>query len=219
MLLCSRIRIIPWPGSPKSPMRTPASVRVRFADNPDWANNNILTSLFYAEDEMKTGFLFSYSDIVFAPEHARRLADDGGPVGLVVDRRWRDAYEGRTLHPVSEAELARVEGPAGAERVTRVGKRLVPADDAAGEFIGLARFSVEGAEALRVVWRAARSQGLAAPFGAAASLAQAYLTDGLNGVAAEGVPLVPTFIDGRWREIDTEQDLARAEQAVADWGA
>jgi choline kinase len=193
-------------------------LRVRFVDNPDWASNNILTSLFYAEDEMKPGFLFSYSDIVFAPEHARRLANDAGPVGLVVDRRWRDAYEGRTLHPVSEAELARVEGAGPAARVTRVGKRLVAAEDAAGEFIGLARFSPEGAEALRTVWRSARARGLEVPFGAAASLAQAYLTDGLNGVAADGVALVPTFIDGRWREIDTEQDLARAERAIDDWG-
>jgi choline kinase len=193
-------------------------LRVRFVDNPDWASNNILTSLFYAEDEMPPGFLFSYSDIVFAPEHARRLAEGTGPVGLVVDRRWRDAYEGRTLHPVSEAELARVEGTDVAARVTRVGKRLVAAEEAAGEFIGLARFSPEGAAALRGVWRAARARGLDAPFGAAISLAQAYLTDGLNGVAADGVALVPTFIDGRWREIDTEQDLARAEQAIAAWG-
>ena len=83
---------------------------LRFVENPDWAENNILTSLLYAEREMKDGFLFSYSDIVFAPEHARRLAEAPGPVALVIDRRWRDAYEGRTLHPVSEAELARVEG-------------------------------------------------------------------------------------------------------------
>ena len=33
-------------------------------------------------------------------------------------------------------------------------------------------------------------------FGAAASLAQAYLSDGLNAVAGAGVPLFPSFIDG-----------------------
>jgi choline kinase len=191
---------------------------LRFVDNPDWADNNIFTSLFYAEREMGDGFVFSYSDIVFAPEHARRLVEAPGPIGLVIDRRWRDAYEGRTLHPVSEAELARVDAPAAGGRVGRVGKRLVTADEAAGEFIGLARFSAEGAAALRDVWREARGRGLATPFGAAASLAQAYLTDGLNALIDRGVAHVPVFIDGRWREIDTEQDLARAETAVASWG-
>jgi L-glutamine-phosphate cytidylyltransferase len=190
---------------------------LRFVDNPDWAENNILTSLFFAAGEMRDGFLFSYSDIVFAPEHARALAETTGAVTLVVDRLWREAYEGRTLHPVSEAELARVEGSGAAARIARVGKRLVSPEDAAGEFIGLARFSPEGAAALGEVWRDALAQGRQAPFGAAASLNQAYLSDGLNALVARGVALRPLFIDGRWREIDTEEDLARAEKAIPTW--
>jgi choline kinase len=190
---------------------------VRFVDNPEWAENNILTSLFYAEAEMRGGFLFSYSDIVFSHEHARRVAAGDAPISLIVDRRWRDAYEGRTLHPVSEAELARVENQAGAPVVTRVGKRQVTAEDAAGEFSGLARFAPAGAAALREVWAEARALGLDAPFGAAAMLRQAYLTDGLNAVAARGVALGAVLVDGGWREIDTEQDLASAEKAVDLW--
>jgi choline kinase len=191
--------------------------RVRFVDNPAWAENNILTSLFYAEAEMAAGFLFSYSDIVFAPAHAQRVAAADGPVALVVDRLWREAYEGRLLHPVSEAELARVEGTDAAAIVTRVGKRLVTAEDAAGEFIGLARFAPEGAAALAEVWRAACARGAEAPFGAAATLRQAYLSDGLNAVAERGAALRPVFIDGRWREIDTEEDLALAQSVVKSW--
>jgi choline kinase len=193
--------------------------RLRFIDNPEWASNNILTSLFYAEDEMRDGFLFTYSDIVFSPEHARRVAAAAAPVSLIVDRRWRDAYDGRTLHPVSEAELARVDGTDDDAAVTRVGKRLVAADEAAGEFSGLARFAPAGAAALREVWHAALAGGLDAPFGAAAALRQAYLTDGLNGVVARGVKLGAVLVDGGWREIDTEQDLARAEQNVGAWRA
>jgi len=190
---------------------------VRFVDNPAWAENNILTSLFYAEAEMAGGFVFSYSDIVFAPEHARGVVASPGPIALVVDRRWRDAYDGRTQHPVSEAELARVSEGAGGPIVARVGKRLVVEAEAAGEFTGLARFTAEGASALVEVWRGALARGRTAPFGAAATLNNAYLSDGLNAVAERGVPLRPVFMDGRWREIDTEEDLARAEASVAAW--
>jgi choline kinase len=189
----------------------------RFVENPAWAENNILASLMYATHELGTGFLFSYSDIVFAKEHARRAAEAAGAVALVIDRRWRDAYVGRALHPVSEAELARVEDTPAGPRVTRVGKRLVSEDEAAGEFIGLARFSPEGAAALADVWREALARGLETPFGAAATLRNAYLSDALNAIAARGVPLVPVFIDGRWREIDTEEDLARAHALVDTW--
>jgi choline kinase len=200
---------------------TPASVQPRFVENPAWAENNILASLMYAEREFSDGFLFSYSDIVFAHEHARRVADETrmppNAVALVIDRRWRDAYVGREQHPVSEAELARVEDTAGGPRVTRVGKRLVTADEAAGEFIGLARFSAAGAAALVDVWHEAKAGGLELPFGAAATLRNAYLSDALNALVARGVPLVPVFIDGRWREIDTEEDLARAQALVDGW--
>jgi choline kinase len=191
--------------------------KLRFVDNPDWAENNILTSLFYAEAEMRDGFLFSYSDIVFSREHARRVAAADAPISLIVDRRWRDAYEGRTLHPVSEAELARVETQAGATVVTRVGKRQVAAEEAAGEFSGLARFAPAGAAALRDAWKEAVARGLDAPFGAAATLRQAYLSDGLNAVTARGVVLGAVLVDGGWREIDTEQDLASAEKVVDAW--
>jgi len=193
--------------------------RLRFVDNPEWASNNILTSLFFAEAEMDDGFLFTYSDIVFSPEHARRVAAAAAPIGLIVDRRWRDAYEGRTQHPVSEAELARLAGDGGGAEptITRVGKRLVAAEEAAGEFTGLARFAPAGAAALRAVWAEAGTRGLDAPFGAAAALRQAYLSDGLNAVADRGVTLGAVLVDGGWREIDTEQDLARAELVVDAW--
>jgi choline kinase len=192
-------------------------LKLRFVDNPEWASNNILTSLLYAEAEMASGFLFTYSDIVFAREHACRVAAATAPIALIVDRRWRDAYGGRTLHPVSEAELARVVGTGADAVVTRVGKRQVSEDEAAGEFSGLARFGPEGAAALQAVWRDAVARGLDAPFGAAATLRQSYLSDGLNAVAERGVSLGAVLVDGGWREIDTEQDLARAELVVDAW--
>lgn len=190
--------------------------RLRFVDNPEWQSNNILASALYAAGEMGGGFFFSYSDIVFTADVTRTLAaaSQDADAALVVDRRWDEAYVGRTLHPVSEAELARVDR----DRVTRVGKRLVAQDAAAGEFIGLAWFSDAAGRHLQRVWSAAMAAGgPEAPFGNAAALRNAYLTDGLNAMIDEGARLRAAFIDGSWREIDTEQDLANAERVLASW--
>jgi Predicted sugar nucleotidyltransferases len=191
-----------------------------FVDNPNWAHNNILASLLCAAEHLPDGFFFSYCDIVYTPDVVARLvararAADASPVSLIIDRRWADAYQGRTLHPVSEAELTLVDGQG---RVVRVGKGAVARDKAVGEFIGLAHFSAAGASALRAVSDAALAAGgLEAPFGRAATLRQAYLTDALNLLADQGVQLEPVFIDGQWREIDTPQDLAAAQTVVAGW--
>ena len=203
---------------------------LRFVENPEWPRNNILNSLLYAEAEMQSGFFFSYSDIVYAPAVAAALAqaarqamsagteDERIAGALIVDRKWDEAYVGRTEHPISEAELTKVEGQGASARVVQVGKLAVPPAEAAGEFIGLAWFSPEGGRALAKVWHAAvAAGGLEAPFGRAKALRNAYLTDALNAMCAAGQRLIPVFIDGQWREIDTGQDLAAAETAIPRW--
>jgi choline kinase len=197
----------------------PGPFAVRFIENPAWAENNILASLLYAAHELDSGFFFSYCDIVYSKSAAARLAatvDEPVAGSLVIDRRWSDAYTGRTLHPVSEAELARVD--ASNQAVLQVGKGAVSPSDAVGEFIGLAYFSREGGSAIAATWQEAVSAGgLGAPFGRAKTLRQAYLTDALNAIAGSGKRLAPVYINGDWREIDTEQDLAAAEKAMPLW--
>jgi L-glutamine-phosphate cytidylyltransferase len=194
---------------------------VRFVDNPDWTNNNILASLMYAAHEFAGGFYFSYCDIVYAPKAVAQLAAAArlpAAASLIVDRRWAEVYQGRDLHPITEAELTAVEDTSEGPRVRQVGKQAVAAAQAVGEFIGLAHLSAAGAFALERIWRAALAgPGLDAPFGRAKTLRKAYLTDALNAMIAAGECLVPVFIDGEWREIDTQQDLAAAERDVARW--
>jgi choline kinase len=193
---------------------------LRFVENTEWQTNNIFASLIYAAAEMDRGFFFSYSDIVYAAPVAARLAaaaraETDAAAVLVVDRRWDDAYVGRTLHPVSEAELSATTGSGATTRITAVGKKVVPQEQAAGEFIGLAWFSAAGARTLLDVWQQALAAGgLEAPFGRARALRHAYLSDGLNALADAGHRLAPVFIDGQWREIDTGQDLAAAQPIV-----
>lgn len=192
--------------------------RLRFVENPEWETNNILASLLFAASEMTGGFLFSYSDIVFAPAHALQVAESPGDIALVIDRRWQDTYVGRIQHPVSEAELASIKATAAGQTVDRVGKTVVAPEAAVGEFIGLAKFSAAAADGLRELWREILAGGLDRPFGRAARLRQAYLSDALNALADRGWQMTPVLIDGRWREIDTEEDLARAHVVVDTWG-
>src|SRR6266540_7565001 len=43
-----------------------------FRHNQDWPDNNILASLFHAEDLMEEPFICCYSDILFTPEVIRK---------------------------------------------------------------------------------------------------------------------------------------------------
>jgi choline kinase len=183
----------------------------RYFDNDQYRENNILVSLFHAEAAMDGGFLFSYSDIVFRPEVVRAALDTEGDFALVIDRRWHEAYVGRQHHPVEEGEVARVDG----DRVTLVGKKTVPPAEAAGEFIGLARFSAHAVERMRARYHERKQCHWGQPYGRAPRFEKAYLTDLLNDLIDSGEVMRPAFIDGGWREIDTVEDLERAKPVVS----
>ena len=187
---------------------------VRFVDNTEWERNNILLSLACARHEIDGPVLLTYSDIVFTPDVVRAVVDAPADVALVVDRDFAAIYEGRTEHPLEEAEVCDLDSRGA---IHRVGKRALPATEAWGEFIGLLKLSADGAR-----WVGAAIDELTAiyagregePFQRAASFRNAYLTDLLQHLIDGGRRLDPVAIHGEWREIDTGQDLERAIRLV-----
>jgi choline kinase len=187
---------------------------VRFVDNTDFKNNNILMSLFTAGPNLVGDCVVGYADIVYHPDVVRAVLSSPAPGALIVDRQWQTAYEGRTDHPVTEAELCRLNRSLPG-LVEEVGKQVGPGG-AYGEFIGLARFRAPLVARLWAHYSAALYRGVDAPLGNAPSLRKAYLTDLVNEAIADGEYFAAVPIDGRWREIDTVQDLERA-RAIVNW--
>jgi choline kinase len=189
-----------------------------FVDNPEWQSNNVLLSLACARGYLDQPCLITYSDIIFTPAVARAAAASPAEIALVIDRQFRAIYHGRTEHPLDEGEVADLM-PDGS--VARVGKRALPPAEAVGEFIGLAKLGARGvATVARALDRLAqRYDGRdREPFQRAASYRNAYLTDLWQELIDTGIRLDPVLIDGRWREIDTGQDLERARHLVESSG-
>lgn len=185
---------------------------MKYYYNPNYLENNILTSLFYAEKEMRDGFIFSYSDILYSASVLRKLLQSKEDMSLVIDMDWAQRYKGRTLHPIDEAELVVVEDG----KVVKISKFMNPAI-AYGEFIGLAKFTRKGVETLIRNYKRIRANkwcGFKAHhrFQDAVSIDKAYLTDMLQELINRGYPIHSVDINGGWLEIDTSQDLQIARR-------
>ena len=176
-----------------------------YYENEVWEQNNILHSLFCAEDAFAGPLLTTYSDIVYTPQVVEKLLATTHDIALVVDADWAKTYVGRDDHPVEQAELCEADG----EFVTQVGKWVGP-EATIGEFIGLAYYSDEGARQLLEIWRDLRANlGDDEPFRHAELFRKAYHADLFNKTIARGVKVGFVQIEGGWREIDTVQDLER----------
>ncbi len=181
---------------------------IRYYDNRDYHNTGILRSLFHAKGEMDNDFIFCYSDILYTKEVLELLLQDRSDISLVVDTDWEEHYQQRRQHPVSQAELVSVEG----DRITQIGRNAVPPGEAHGEFIGLAKFSRNGAESLKVIHEWATQNYKGRSFHTSPSVDMASFTDLIQELIDQGYPVHHLDIRGNWAEIDTVEDFDRVSK-------
>lgn len=183
--------------------------------NHDYENNNILHSLFYAEEAMDFGFLFSYSDIIYDGAVIRQMLESNLDIAIAVDCNWHEYYEDRVGHPISEAELVFTENR---KTVTLI-RKDADSKNAFGEFLGVAYFSRKGAKILKDVFNDLSQyyyENSHQTFHTAESFKKAYLTDMLQEIINRGYSVNIVQIKGNWTEIDIPRDLTVSEQF---WGA
>lgn len=169
----------------------------------------IVRGLFCAKKEMDGGFIFSYSDIVYGKDIVKKLLETEGDIVLVVDTDWRKGYEGREKHPISEAELVKVKDG----KIIKIGKDVVKIGEAHGEFIGLAKFTDKGVRIAKKIYNdLVDKYNKQEPFQNAKEFQGAYLTDFVQELVDRGIEATSADIAGSWTEIDTDEDLERAEK-------
>jgi len=180
-----------------------------FRHNDNWQNNNILASLFYAEDLMDEPFICCYSDVLFSSRVVDSLLANTSDIALVVDTRWGDRYEHRIQHPPTDAEkVTALSGD-----VTRI-HRNIETQDAYGEYIGVAQFSANGASRLKHHYHRCRELYAGKRFREAKLFEKAYKIHLFQEMIEAGERMAHVDTAGEYIEIDTQEDF---EYACNHW--
>lgn len=180
---------------------------VKYYENNDYQNNNILNSLFYAEKELNGNVIVSYSDIIFSPKIVERLLESNADISIVVDVDWRGSYTNRKSHPIEEAENVIFDAN---HSVIDIGKIMTKRGDVHGEFIGMMKFTPRGAEIFKKHFHRAKQLFWDKPFQKSKKFQNAYITDLIKDMADLGVPIHSVIIEQGWKEIDTIEDYENA---------
>ena len=180
---------------------------LNYYDNMDFKNNNILNSLFYADEKIFGNVIVSYSDILFDSHVVKRLLESDADISIVVDIDWRGYYVDRKDHPIEEAEKVIFDAN---NRVIRIGKVLTNQDDVYGEFIGMMKLSPHGAEIIKLHFNRAKKIFWDQPFQRSKTFQKAYITDLIQDMVDLGVNIHCVIIEKGWKEIDTVEDYEKA---------
>jgi len=180
---------------------------LRYFENPDYENNNILNSLFYAEEAIAGHVICAYSDILFDTHVVQRALESQHDISVVVDIDWRGYYDGRRDHPLDEAENIIFDAN---NRVVAAGKAIARKNDVHGEFIGMMKFSPHGAEIFKRHFNRIKELHAGKPFQRAKVFEKAYLTDIIQDMTDMGIPIHCVIIERGWKEIDTIEDYEKA---------
>ena len=180
---------------------------IKYFENQDYKNNNILNSIFYAEKIINGNIIISYSDILFDSSVVERTLDSDHDISVVVDIDWRGYYVGRKDHPISEAENVIFNSN---NEVEKIGKINTGNEVVHGEFIGMIKLSNRGTEIFKEHFHRLKKIYWNKPFQRANIFQKAYLTDFIQELVDIGIKVHCVIIESGWKEIDTVEDYKKA---------
>lgn len=182
---------------------------VRYVD--DFAGQNMVHSLFAAKHFLNGEVVVSYADILYEPSVLQALLASKAPVSVVVDLNWESYFRTRADEPRNVAESLVLEGT----KIRSIGQPLAHDERPDGQYIGLIKFSSDGTELLRSVYKELQQTHGGKGWRNAATFEKAYFTDVLQELIDRDADVQAVPIRGGWVEFDTRGDY----EQVVKWAA
>ena len=193
---------------------------ISFIQDKNYLEHDILSSLMLARSIMRDDVIVSYGDVIFDEHVLQPLINFKGLIGLCIDLNWEKNYDGRKLELKKEATTVQIKNNMCIKIVD--GRELAKSkikDDSnlsehkkqeLGEFVGLMKLSKHGSMIFIKRYEELINSHTGS-FHEAPSISQAYFTDMLQELIDNDTEILPIPVQGKWCEIDTIEDLKRAE--------
>jgi choline kinase len=157
---------------------------------------------------MDDDLIIAYSDIWFEEKSVQNIYESVGDFVIAVDQDWEKYYQGRTDHPISEAENVNYDHNL---HVVKIGKHISSTEDNSqniGEFMGLLKISknIIG-DIINEFENIEKNIKNTDTFQNAEKFQNAYLTDFIQYLIDKDYDISCSMNKQGWYEVDTLQDL------------
>jgi len=179
-----------------------------YVEDNHFEKHEQLGSLMEARNHFNDDLIILFSDILFDQKIISEINNIKCEIGIGVDLDWKKGYDGRTEHPISQADLVEIAN----NKIIKIQKNLnLNTNSTIGEFIGIIKLSKKYAKKFLNYYENLEKNHIG-KFQTANSLDKAYLTDILLDLVKKKYDITPIIINGTWCEIDTPQDLEYAKK-------
>mgnify|MGYP001558203571 FL=1 len=180
---------------------------VKYYENKDYANTNMVETLFAAEKEMDDGIIFCYSDIIYQKSVLETVIASKADDGVTVDVDYWDYWKARLDDPQNDTESLVIENG----RITELGDTNCGTEKSKVRYVGLIKFSKKGIKVLKKVYHENKEKfyDKNEPWLRSKSFKRAYMTCMLQAIINSGQKVEPIKISRGWLEFDTEEDYEK----------
>ena len=102
--------------------------------NTDYANTNMVYTLFCAEKELIGNVIISYGDIIYGENTLKSLINCPDDFSTAIDVNWRQLWNKRMANPLTDAETLKVDNNG---YITELGKKPKSYEEIQGQYMGL----------------------------------------------------------------------------------
>lgn len=184
---------------------------VKYYVNEDFANTNMVETLFAAEKEMNGEILVLYSDIVFEKSVLEKIINSKVDIGVTVDMYYLEYWKARLDKPETDIESFVIDDEG---KIVELGDTTCGPDKAQIRYVGILKFSAKGTESLKNVYHKHRELHFTQDekWKRSKSFRKAYMTCLLQALIDDGYRVDPMRITHGWMEFDTAEDYERANE-------
>ncbi len=178
-----------------------------YYDNDDFADTNVLHSVFCAHEALDDEVLIMYSDILYEQQVVKRLMESSQDISVGVMVNWQESIRQRDEVALEDLEMVYFDSE---NLIREVGKNLTKEYETQGQFVGMVKCSQLGTEILKKNYDRVKKHYSGKSFWHADVFEKALLSDLFQEMTDLGVPLHCVIIERGWMEIDTPEDYERA---------
>lgn len=185
---------------------------VKYYENADYANSNMVESLMTAKQEFDDDMIVSYSDVLFQESMLRGMMDRKDDFAVAVDTNWQEYWQARYGKIDFDTESLSLDEH---DNITELGLEAPRLEDIDARYIGLLKFSKNALKKIVEIHDRDYEAYQDRPWKQSGkTIRKAYMTDLLQAVIESGDSVRAVRFRNGWIEFDTNEDYETAVQWV-----